>query len=361
MSDFFYGRNWEIDECWRLLAQGSNLLILGPRRIGKTQLCRRLLERAEGLRWRTAFVDISACEDETGVVERIEGATDTIWQKLGAFVERLDVNVDGMGSAKLKALTWEQRGLARFQQLANVKEPALLVIDESPVFLQRLLARDIKAGARWLHAMRDWRESSPHLRVVMAGSIGLHTLAGRYQLTTAINNLKTFELEAFSSEDTPSLLEAMASHKRLRLSVDASKHLMQLVGWHVPHYYDELIDAACQSARAKQLDSAAQIDAGLERMLTNPGSFLKHWHDRLSDHGKAEAEAMRKLLHQLASDAAGQTRLSLGQVKNQTIDHHLQLLVDEGYLATTGTGASQHYLFRSGVVRTWWLRKGKTL
>jgi uncharacterized protein len=360
MSDFFYGRNWEIDECWRLLEQGSNLLILGPRRIGKTQLCRRLLERAEGLKWRTALVDISACEDETGVVDRIESATNTMLQKVSAFVGRLDVNVEGMGSAKLNAQSWEQRGLERFQQLANAKAPALLVIDEGPVFLQRLLARDVKAGARWLHAMRDWRESSPHLRVVMAGSIGLHTLAGRYQLTTAINNLKTFELEAFSSAETPALLTAMASHKQRQLSAEAVQQLMQLVGWHVPHYYDELIDAACQCARATQLDSAAQIDAGLERMLTNPGSFLKHWHDRLSDHGKAEAEAMRKLLHQLARDAAGQSRLSLGQVKNQTTDHHLQLLVDEGYLATTGIAANQHYLFRSGVVRTWWLRKGRT-
>lgn len=360
MSNFFYGRSWEIEACWLLLTQGSNLLILGPRRIGKTQLCRRLLERAEGLKWRTAYVDIAGCLDETSVVDKIESSTDTLTQKMGAIAQRVDFNVANIGSAKLNLLPWEQRGLARFQQLAAANAPALLVIDEGPVFLQRLLARDSNAGARWLHAMRDWRESAPHLRVVMAGSIGLHTLAGRYQLTTAINNLKPFPLEAFSSADTPALLAAMAAHKSLQLSPEAVLRLMQLVGWHVPHYYDELIDAAWQCARQTQLDSAAQIDAGLQRMLSNPGSFLKHWHDRLIDHGSAEADAMRKLLHRIALDASGQTRLSLGQVRNKTIDHYLQLLIDEGYLAQSGEGSTQRFQFRSPVVRAWWLQRGRS-
>lgn len=356
MSDFFYGRSSEINECWRLLQQGSNLLILGPRRIGKTQLCRRLLERAEALKWRTALVDIAGCADEAGVVERIETATNTLWQKTSAFVRRLDIKVDGVGSAKLGALSWEQRGLARFQQLASANEKALLVIDEGPVFLQRLLSRDPKAGARWLHAMRDWRESSPHLRIVMAGSIGLNTLARRHGLTTAINNLKPFDLEAFSDLEIAPLLAAMAEYKKLTVESSAAARLMEIVGWHVPHYYDELLDAACQAARCQELTTAAQIDAGLERLLSNAGSFLTHWHDRLSDHGRAEADAMRKLLGQIATAPDGKTRSSLGPIKNQEMDHHLQLLIDEGYLAASGDIATRRFQFRSGVVRAWWLR-----
>jgi uncharacterized protein len=356
MSAFFFGRNWEIDTCWQLLTQGSNLLVLGPRRIGKTQLCRRLLERAERQKWRTAFVDISGCEDETSVVDKIESATNTLLQKIGAFAGRLDVNVEGVGAIKVRSLSWQERGLARFQQLASESQKALIVIDEGPVFLQRLLARDEKAGARWLHAMRDWRESAPHLRVVMAGSIGLNTLAGRFQLTTAINNLKRFHLEAFDSAQTPEMLIAMAAFKGVLFGEGIIDHLMRIVGWHVPHYYDELIEAAKQSARSNQLQTTAQIDAGLARLLNDPGSFLKHWHDRLEDHGKTEAAAMRKLLQQIAVDAAGQPRMHLGQVKNSSIDYYLQLLIDEGYLALNGAGANQRFQFRSGVVRAWWLR-----
>jgi uncharacterized protein len=355
MSDFFYGRTWEIEQCWNLLMQDKNLLILGPRRIGKTRLCRRLLERADSKKWRTAYVDIAGCADETTVVEKIESATNSIWQTMAAFAKRLDVAIDGT-TAKLNALSWQQRGLARFQQLANASEPALLVIDEGPMFLQRLLAHDAKCGARWLHTLREWRESAPHLRVVLAGSIGLNTLAARYQLTTAINNLKHFHLEAFTEAETPALLTAMAAHKNVVLEAEAQTHLMTTVGWHVPHYYDELIDAACQSARSQRLDSPVHIDAGLQLLLSNPGSFLTHWHDRLIDHGKAEADAMRKLLRQIAPDPKGKTRASLGPIKAAAINHHLQLLVDEGYLAATGLGPEQRLQFRSGVVRAWWLR-----
>ena len=232
-----------------------------------------MLERAERQKWRTAFVDISGCEDETSVVDKIESATNTLLQKIGAFAGRLDVNVEGVGAIKVSSLSWEERGLARFQQLASESQKALIVIDEGPVFLQRLLARDEKAGARWLHAMRDWRESAPHLRVVMAGSIGLNTLAGRFQLTTAINNLKRFHLEAFGSAQTPEMLIAMAAFKGVHFGEGIIDHLMRIVGWHVPHYYDELIEAAKQSARSNQLQTTAQIDAGLARLLNDPGSL----------------------------------------------------------------------------------------
>ena len=77
MSDFFFGREFEIDTCWDALARGESLLVLGPRRIGKTELCRKLVAKATKDGWRAALVDISGAASEDAAIEDIESATHT--------------------------------------------------------------------------------------------------------------------------------------------------------------------------------------------------------------------------------------------------------------------------------------------
>jgi uncharacterized protein len=357
MTAFYFGRDYEINECWRLLTQGRKLLLLGPRRIGKTQLCHQLRARAEQANWPHFFVDIGGCEDEEQVVSLIEQETSNWWQKSVSLLHRSNIKIENVGEMQVQALSWEQRGLARFKNLAAENKPALLVLDEVPVFLQRLLRDNVKRAERWLQAFRSWQQDADHLRLIVAGSIGLNTLTQRHRLTTGINNLLTFTLEAFSDNDAVSLIQALAKHKGRAIAPAAQTRLMEIVGWHVPYYYDELIEASLQARKTAALNDANDVDAGLERLLANAGSFLSHWHDRLSDHGHAEADQLRKMLSRIARAETGCDRATLGGVRDEQIDYFLSLLGDEGYTATSPTNP-QIFVFRSGLVRQWWLRKG---
>lgn len=357
MSDFFFGREFEIDTCWDALARGESLLVLGPRRIGKTELCRKLVAKATKDGWRAALVDISGAASEDAAIEDIESATHTFLQAAAAIARKVKLTDTGIGNVEVVQTPWTQRGLTRFQSLGNGEAPALLVLDEVPVFVQRLLRADNERGECWLHAFRAWRQLAPSLRIIVAGSIGLNTLAERHRLTTTINDLKPFRLDPFQPAQALELIDAMCRSRNIRIEPSARDHLLAVVGWHVPYYFEQLLDSAQQAIRSRHIAAAADINAGLERLLANNGSFLCHWRDRLDEHGKVEAGHMRAMLGKLAVSADGLPRSRLGSRKDRLIDHHLQLLADEGYIALEDA-STPNYRFRSSLVRLWWQRRG---
>lgn len=355
MSEFFYGRDWELQEALRLLRSGKRLLLLGARRIGKTELARAVIKVLETDGWQAKMVDIGGCADENAMVERLEHETNGLAGRALNVLNRTDVNIGGH-EAKIHVgdLPWPERGAARFRELANAKVGALLVLDEAPVFLKRLIDMDKKRADNWLQMLRSWRMQNPNLRVILAGSIAINTLTQRHQFTTAINDLLHFSIEPFTAAQAERFLLALAAYKSKRLGLNALMRMLELIGWHVPHYHDMLFEAALQASRCDELSDAQQIDLGLERLLSQSGSFLQHWHDRLIDHGKQEADSMRKLLKKIASSAQGSDRSQLGPLRDANLNHYLDLLVDEGYLGAYAEGTSKHYVFRSELVRRWW-------
>ena len=301
------------------------------------------------------MVDIGGCVNENAMVETFERETNGWLENMLSVINRTEANIgDYAAKMHVTGLPWAERGAARFRELAKAKAGALLVLDEAPVFLKRLIDTDEKRAEIWLQALRSWRMQNPNLRVVLAGSIAINTLAQRHQFTTAINDLQPFQMEAFTAAQAERFLPELAKHKGKRLGINALVRMLELIGWHVPHYHDMLFEAALQASRTDELDDAAQIDMGLARLLSQNGSFLQHWHDRLLDHGKQEAEAMRVLLKKSAKQPEGVERSQLAPMRDAKVDHYLSLLIDEGYLAARAAGASKHYVFRSELVRRWW-------
>ncbi len=56
-NDDFFNREAEVHAVWESLEQGNHVLLLAPRRVGKTSLALRVGQRARQAGWRFAFVD----------------------------------------------------------------------------------------------------------------------------------------------------------------------------------------------------------------------------------------------------------------------------------------------------------------
>lgn len=355
MTEFYFGREFEQAHAMRLLQSHNDILLVGPRRIGKTTLCRHLVAQVKQAGWKAALVDIAGCSDEEEVMRMIEAQTNSWWDGLKDLWQRSDINF-GDWNARTDALPWAARGRARCQALAQHKRGALLILDEAPVFLKRLLDADRDRGERWAHALRSWRQQAPGMRFVLAGSIGLNTLAERHRITTSINDLTPLELGAFDDQQADAFLLAYAAHWRFELTDAARAQLMQVIGWHVPKHHIELISAAQQASRSNNLTEAAQIDAGLAALLRHHGSFLVHWRDRLDDYGSNDARKLRDLLTRIAQVPQGVAAGSLGP-DDGTQRYFLNLLEDEGYLARIEKPGGRHFAFRSALVRAWWMQQ----
>ena len=117
--------------------------------------------------------------------------------------------------AGLSPGTWQQHGKQLFDDCAAHDHPVLLVIDELPIFLKRMLSED--GGDRradeflgWLRYVRQSSESRSPVFLV-SGSIGLAPLVTRLGIPDRINDLHDFRLKPWSRKVNVECFERLAA------------------------------------------------------------------------------------------------------------------------------------------------------
>ena len=75
----FFDRDEVIARAWDLL-ESSNLLLLAPRRVGKSSLLNRMKEDGPARKYKTLYLSIPDAEDELDFIKRfIRAFRDTDW------------------------------------------------------------------------------------------------------------------------------------------------------------------------------------------------------------------------------------------------------------------------------------------
>ncbi len=174
----FFDREHEQIRFWRDL-ETDNLLLLAPRRVGKTSLMRRLGEAAPDKGYTAVFVDVSDAGGEAVFVGRLyqavleTEASNALWGQmekswLGKLFRRVK-KISGPGfSVEFdpgQADDWPRLGRDLADALSGLEGRWLLQIDELPVFFLKLLnagdaAREratrstISASCPWGHSSR---------------------------------------------------------------------------------------------------------------------------------------------------------------------------------------------------------------
>ena len=70
LGDDLYGRDYELDRLWENLEQGEHILMLAPRRVGKTSLMLEL-HRAPRENWEVIYVDVEGGDGPADCVASI--------------------------------------------------------------------------------------------------------------------------------------------------------------------------------------------------------------------------------------------------------------------------------------------------
>src|ERR1039457_7187718 len=205
----FFDREEIIRRAWDLL-KTSNLLLLAPRRVGKSSLLNRLREDGPGRGYNTLYLSVPDAEDELDFIKRLtRGFRDADWATggwLATFKSKLPKDLELVlktGLVELKAKNFDSRRPAEELEalLKGADSDTLLLIDELPLLIGSIVHQD-PTGNRaerfllWLKRLRE--QYRP--RWFYAGSIGLDTVARRLRLSGTIHDLQPIELGEFSPE-----------------------------------------------------------------------------------------------------------------------------------------------------------------
>lgn len=379
----FFDREREVRKLWHHLAN-DDVLLLAPRRVGKTSLMWRLREQAPSRPVVASYLSVADADSELGFVRQLHEAIMAI-EPAGHQVEKLADS--GVGQffrriTKVGALGvsfelsdavaehWRKVGEALVGALAGMEQPVLFLVDELPLFVLAL-ARQDPSGARaadflgWLRKLREAPGTTERVRWLLAGSIGLDTVARRLRISKTIGDLYVYnDLGPFARETALSFLEALAQTYVLPLSEDVKHRICDRIEWLLPYHlqlvFSELRDH-CGDHRCTA--TIEVVDLVYENLLAKRPHF-DHWEERLHEElGEPDARHALDLLNAVARDSAGASittlEATLGRsvrdlaARDEKLTYLLDILRGDGYL----TPVDGRLRFTSPLLRDYWARR----
>ena len=250
--------------------------------------------------------------------------------------------------------SWDELSGAVQHMLAISEEPKLFLIDELPLFVAELLRVDPERSRarRLLGWMKTLREDTRH-RWVIAGSIGLDTIASRHRLSGTIADLHLLDRDfgPFTRELAEKFIRKEAAQfddQEVNRILDLTSSPMPSAvagSYHIPYYLLLLIH---ETQRCRS-EAAPFSVFPLLKQRTN----FNHWHERLEDiFGAGTKDKVELILTKASSDANGVQHDEAAQLIGNPKDTKeiLDVLVHDGYLIRQG----DRIQFRCELVRLYW-------
>ncbi len=374
-GDDFFDREQEQARAWRKL-EGSHLLMLAPRRIGKTSLILRLCATAGQHGRYAVHCSFAKCESESDCIRELFNALAT-QQSIGQRAKALFASIKSVKLGELgiewhaaSAEEWRKAGEELGKALSDGSDDWLVCIDELPVFIVNLLQQGDEGRRRaraFLYWLRDLRQT--HYRRVkwlLAGSIGLDTLAARLGLSDTINDLEPFPLDAFSEESAKRFLAELAASYSIEFGPELCDAVVRRVGWPVPYYlqlmFEHLREECLEQDKAPDIAMVAQV---FEKLLgMGYRNHFDYWRQRLDEElGQPEAGYAVLLLSRICRSEPGEGQENLAQIlgqrmgdpneRDKMLNYLLEVLVSDGYLIER----QGRYAFRLEWLRVYWQRR----
>src|SRR5262249_6845179 len=155
--------------------------------------------------------------------------------------------VIGAGPLKLKERAdrhWIESGNELIQIVRDCSTRLLLLVDELPIFVALLTSQD-DSGLRarqFLNWFRRLREEASG-RWMLAGSIGLDTVARQAKLGDTINDLFPItEFGEFEPDVARAFLGELGNTYEIVLDVEVLDAILSAVGWAIPFHLCQLFE-----------------------------------------------------------------------------------------------------------------------
>ncbi len=379
-GDDFFNRDRELQILETLVRDRNHVLLTGQRRMGKTTIVRELGRRLEADGWIFLFADVEGADSPEQAVADIARAVHQIRSIASRFAvglkrifsERIEEISAPEFSLKIRAVlndgNWRRHGDELFGACAEQDKPVLLVVDELPIFLKRMLqadgnARRVDEFLSWLRGVfQALAEGSPVL--IVSGSIGLEPLVRRLNIPDRINYFYTYRLGPWDRETSVKCFNRLVDRYRLSIDDGVADAVYYALGIGIPHhvqsFFARLRDFAIMHGRDRV--TVKDVENVYRNSLLGPSgqTDLVHYEARLKEALEDESYSIAmEILAEAAVEGVftPNTKNCLVRMYSRLVDDAttriadvLEVLEHDGYLEANDDG----HRFASRLLKDWW-------
>jgi hypothetical protein len=374
----FFGRGAEL-AALQAITEREHVLLLAPRRVGKTSLLHALAKRVDnegsviGV-----YASVAAATSEAQFVQAVLNAIyatrrgrklkrGLVSRALGLGRGVKSVKIAGSG-VDLETTTpaWQDDADRAFATIIPSEQPVLILIDELPVLVLALAKADpsgarVRAFLQWFRNLRQHPTGAAKFRFVLAGSIGLDNVTRRHQLTDTINDLRLWPLGPFEQVHAHDFLAQLAESYQLELGSELCAAICGATEWLIPYHLQVIFGALREHARGTQ--PTAEMLAAVVEGLVDRRTYFSYWDERLHESlGPPSDGIARALLSLCAQRPEGATASAMshaigelvpdGAERAKAFKWIVDVLANDGYLVER----DGRWRFRSALLRRYWVK-----
>jgi hypothetical protein len=385
--DELYGRDRLIEHLWRQLT-ANNVLLMAPRRFGKTGVMRHILQRPrEG--HLPVYLDLEDIDSPGEFVWRLTRellAQDSLRtalakaRRLPQVVRRWladtfdEIEFEG---AKVKfkeevAEGWRETAGRLLVEMEKAVPTVVFVLDELPTMLDNIrrkggdeLARDFLA---WFRNVRlQQKDRLRRYRFILAGSTSIDAMLRRLNALDKLNDFERLYVEPISQVDAQRLSSDLAASLGVGWNDALFRRMLDLIGPAVPYFIHLLFSQLAQlPAEGRGSLTEDQLAAVYNRRVLGPSCkhYFEHYRRRLRRYGPRGERAALAMLRAVAESEQGRVPASeLYDVYRKTRkkgaceQEFNELMADlecDWYLVLDVH--TNEYAFMLPVMKDWWLR-----
>lgn len=380
-----HGREDFIDHLWRML-EANNVLLLAPRRFGKSGIMRHVL-----LHPRSGYLPLSF------ELEDVDSPEEFVWRvtkellshdRTRAFLCRAkklpsaitdwvkstfeEAEFEGAKVKFKQAIheDWREAAKRLLAELEKADETIVFLFDELPAMLDRIIEKQGGASARdflaWFRPIRlAQKDVLRRHRFIVAGSVGIDQILKKLGATDRLVDFTRLTVDPLDPDAAGKLVQELSVTFELPWNQSLSAKLLDLIGTPVPYFIHIFFAQLGQMPKSERRNLTP---TDLERIYGERvlGPTCRHYFDHYSTRLKRYGSAGQKAALAILRAVAGRGRISRPALYDiyrkaygrgaaeQGFDDIMADLEYDWYLRLDAD--TNEFYFRLKVMQDWWRR-----
>jgi uncharacterized protein len=369
----FYQRPVLINTIWEKISAGGNLLLVAPRRVGKTSILYHLLEKQKP-GYQPLYLITESVNDDNEffrklyehVYERLAGIH-KFSQMLKRLVGQKKISEISKSGIKLEdtELNYHDALIKLFEVLELEGDKLIIMIDEFPETVENIIRDQGEANAlHFLQRNRELRHSliiREKAQFIYAGSIGLENVVSKINASSTINDLYSFKVPPFTQKEARGLIyDQILKNSEMHIKEEQVDFLFEKIEWLIPFYIQLLMDEIYKLYTYEELDEITDeiINRAIDEAIQNK-LYFDLWLSRIKTTFKGDEFGFVKSVLNYTSeqDTIKSTDIYNAAVKFDITENQraiINTLVYDGYI--NNNDDPKIYRFNSPILKRWWYK-----